>query len=84
MMILDEPTAAIDPLEETDIYHKFVEMVWDKTAFIMTHRLGSAKIANRIIVMDAGRIVETGTHEELMEIGGRYSELYQAQTKWYE
>lgn len=84
MIILDEPTAAIDPLEEADIYHKFAEMSRDKTAVIVTHRLGSAKIADRIIVMDAGRIVETGTHEELMEMSGCYSELYQAQAKWYE
>ena len=84
MIILDEPTAAIDPLEEADIYHKFAEMSRGKTAFIVTHRLGSAKIADRIIVMEAGHIVETGTHEELMEMGGCYSELYQAQAKWYE
>lgn len=83
LIVLDEPTAAIDPLEEADIYRKFAEISKDKTAFIVTHRLGSAKIADRIIVMDAGRIVEMGTHEELMEKEGRYRELYNAQAKWY-
>ncbi len=83
MILLDEPTAAIDPLEEAAIYRKFAEMSADKTAFIVTHRLGSAKIADRIIVMDGGRIVETGTHEELLERHGKYEELYQAQAKWY-
>ncbi len=83
MIVLDEPTAAIDPLEEAAIYRKFAEISRDKTAFIVTHRLGSAKIADRIIVMDGGRIVETGTHEELIDMGGRYSEMYEAQAKWY-
>lgn len=69
--------------EEAAIYRKFAEMSADKTAFIVTHRLGSAKIADRIIVMDGGRIVETGTHEELLERHGKYEELYQAQAKWY-
>ena len=83
MIVLDEPTAAIDPLEEANIYYKFAEISKDKTAFIVTHRLGSAKIADRIIVMDAGRIVEMGTHNELMDKNGKYYELYQAQAKWY-
>ena len=83
MIILDEPTAAIDPLEEADIYRKFAEISRDKTAFIVTHRLGSARIADRILVMDAGHIVDMGTHEELMQREGRYREMYQAQAKWY-
>ena len=83
MIVLDEPTAAIDPLEEANIYYKFAEISKDKTAFIVTHRLGSAKIADRIIVMDAGHIVEMGTHNELMDRNGKYYELYQAQAKWY-
>ena len=83
MIVLDEPTAAIDPLEEADIYHKFAEISRDKTAFIVTHRLGSAQIADRIIVMDAGEIVDIGTHEELMQREGKYREMYHAQAKWY-
>ncbi|MCM1303391.1 MAG: ABC transporter ATP-binding protein/permease [Lachnospiraceae bacterium] len=83
IIILDEPTAAIDPLEEADIYRKFAEISRDKTAFIVTHRLGSAQIADRIIVMDEGHIVDMGTHEELMQREGRYRELYHAQAKWY-
>ncbi len=83
MIVLDEPTAAIDPLEEAAIYRKFAEISRDKTAFIVTHRLGSAQIADRIIVMDGGRIVDTGTHEELMQREGKYREMYHAQAKWY-
>lgn len=84
MIVLDEPTAAIDPLEEAEIYRKFADISKDKTAFIVTHRLGSAQIADRIIVMDGGHIVDMGTHEELMQREGRYREMYHAQAKWYQ
>jgi ATP-binding cassette subfamily B protein len=83
LLVLDEPTAAIDPIEETRIYEKFAEISEHKTSIIVTHRLGSAKIANRIVVMDQGRIIENGSHEELMCIGGKYAEMYKAQAQWY-
>lgn len=83
MIVLDEPTAAIDPVEETNIYSKFAEMAKGNTAIIVTHRLGSAKIADRIVVMDKGAIAEIGTHEELIENMGKYAEMYNAQSKWY-
>lgn len=83
LIVLDEPTAAIDPLEETAVYQKFMELSKDKTAVIITHRLGSAKIADRIVVLDEGRIAEEGKHEELMKKKGLYYEMYQAQAKWY-
>lgn len=83
LIVLDEPTAAIDPLEETALYQKFAEMSKNKTAVIITHRLGSAKIADRIVVLDKGRIAEIGKHEELMEKKGLYHEMYMAQAKWY-
>ncbi len=83
LIVLDEPTAAIDPLKETEIYQKFAESARDKTAVIITHRLGSARIADRIIVLDRGRIAEQGTHEELLKARGIYSEMYREQAKWY-
>lgn len=83
MIVLDEPTAAIDPLEEADIYRRFAEISSGKTAVIVTHRLGSAQIADRIVVMDGGRIVDIGTHEELLQRDGKYREMYYAQAKWY-
>ncbi len=83
LIVLDEPTAAIDPLKETEIYQKFAESAKNKTAVIITHRLGSAKIADRIVVLDKGRIAEQGTHEELMEQRGIYSVMYHEQAKWY-
>lgn len=83
MVVLDEPTAAIDPIEETRIYEKFAEISKDKTAVIVTHRLGSAKIADRIIVMNKGCIVEQGNHDELMSVSGVYAKMFHAQAKWY-
>lgn len=83
LIVLDEPTAAIDPLKETEIYQKFAESAKNKTAVIITHRLGSARIADRIVVLDKGRIAEQGTHEELMGRHGLYSEMYHEQAKWY-
>lgn len=83
LIVLDEPTAAIDPLKETEIYQRFAESAKNKTAVIITHRLGSAKIADRIVVLDKGRIAEQGTHEELLTRHGIYSEMYHEQAKWY-
>ena len=83
IIVLDEPTASIDPLEETRLYRMFARMAEGKTAFIVTHRIGSAQLADRILVFDKGKIVEQGTHEELIKSGGKYAFLYREQGKWY-
>lgn len=83
MIVLDEPTAAIDPAMETNLYNKFAELAKGKTAIIVTHRLGSAKIGDRIVVMDNGTIAEIGGHEELLKANGKYAAMYNAQSKWY-
>lgn len=83
LIVLDEPTAAIDPIEESRIYRQFSDLARGKTAVLVTHRLGSTRIADRIVVMDRGRIVELGTHEELMRRGGKYAAMFNAQAKWY-
>ena len=83
LIILDEPTAAIDPIEESNIFRLFKESAHGKTAILVTHRLGSAKIADRIIVMENGEIIESGTHAELMEQHGKYYSMFSEQAKWY-
>lgn len=83
LIVLDEPTAAIDPFEETRLYNNFINLCRDKTAILVTHRLGSAKIADRIIVMKDGKIIQDGTHDQLIQINGEYKTMYNAQSKWY-
>ena len=83
IVVLDEPTAAIDPIEETKIYKEFAMLAKDKTAVIVTHRMGSARIADRIIVMKNGEIAESGTHSELMLKKGVYAEMFNVQARWY-
>ena len=84
IIILDEPTAAIDPIEEARIYGRFAELSRDKTSFIVTHRLGSVRLADRIIMMKDGKIAETGTHDELMAKNGEYKKMFDSQSQWYE
>lgn len=83
LIVLDEPTSALDPLIETEILSKFIEAASDKTALIISHRVGLCKLVDRIIVMRGGKIVEDGTHTALIASGGEYSRLYEAQAKWY-
>lgn len=82
-IVLDEPTAAIDPIEENMIYTQFKKLTKRKCAVVITHRLGTAKLADRIVVMDNGRIVDTGTHEELLSRSGKYKDMWNAQSIWY-
>ena len=84
IIVLDEPTAAIDPIEESNIFRLFNKSARGKTALLVTHRLGSAKIADRILLMEYGRICELGTHEQLIEQNGKYAQMYREQASWYE
>jgi len=83
LIVLDEPTSAIDPHEETRIYTFFKEMMENKTAIVISHRLGSARIADRILVMDEGKIVEDGTHNELILKDGLYKQMWDNQAQNY-
>jgi len=83
VMMLDEQTAALDPISEAKFYQEFKELTGDRIAIMISHRLGATKLADRIFVFDKGQIVEEGTHEELMKRRGLYYEMYQAQAQWY-
>jgi len=82
-IILDEPTAAIDPLEEDRVYRMFLDAARGKIAIIVTHRLGLARIADRILVMEQGRLVQDGSHETLIAVDGLYARMFRSQAAWY-
>ena len=83
-IILDEPTAALDPIAEAEIYSKFDEIVGDKTAIYISHRLSSCRFCDRILVFDNSQLIQDGSHENLLENpDGKYSELWNAQAQYY-
>ncbi|MBO5299094.1 MAG: ABC transporter ATP-binding protein, partial [Clostridia bacterium] len=80
-----EPNSALDPISEATVYKQVFDAVKeDQTLILITHRLGAIRHVDRIIVMDHGRIIEDGSHDNLMEQKGKYFEMYNAQAKWYE
>ncbi|WBW98100.1 ATP-binding cassette domain-containing protein [Oceanirhabdus sp. W0125-5] len=81
--ILDEPTAALDPIAESEIYEEYNAMSKNKTSVFISHRLASTKFCDRIILLEYGRIIEEGTHYELMEKNGRYREMFEIQSRYY-
>lgn len=83
LLILDEPTASIDPLEEARLYNIFSQMAKGKTSLLITHRLSAARLANKIAVLDHGKLIEYGTHKELMEHKGKYNLMYNTQKDMY-
>ena len=84
VLVLDEPTAALDPQAEVELYQQFVELASGRMTFLISHRIGSARLADRILVLDAGRIVEDGTHDALLAHNGRYAQFFRAQARWYQ
>ncbi|MBI3969893.1 MAG: ABC transporter ATP-binding protein [Chloroflexi bacterium] len=83
LLILDEPASALDAKAEAGVYDHFARMAEGRTALLISHRLGSCRLASRIVVLKEGRIVEHGTHGELLATGGEYAGLYAMQAAWY-
>ncbi|MBU1020504.1 MAG: ABC transporter ATP-binding protein/permease, partial [Firmicutes bacterium] len=84
IVILDEPTAALDPKSEAEVYEKFNELVQNKTALFISHRMSSCKFCDEVIVLDQGKIVEQGHHTVLYKGNGLYSKMWAAQSKYYQ
>lgn len=83
ILILDEPTSALDPIAESRIYEEYNQMADKKTAVFISHRLASTKFCDRILFLDGGQIVEEGSHDQLMEKGGKYREIFDIQSHYY-
>ncbi|MBQ8524293.1 MAG: ABC transporter ATP-binding protein [Clostridia bacterium] len=83
VILLDEPTAALDPIAENELYMKYSDMTAGRTSVYISHRLASTRFCDRIIYLEDGRIVEEGSHANLMRRGGKYKELFDIQSKYY-
>ena len=83
VVVLDEPTAALDPIAESDLYQKYSDLTGNRTNVYISHRLASTRFCDRILLIENGGIAEEGTHEELLSRGGRYAYLFDIQSKYY-
>ncbi|MBU7583780.1 MAG: ABC transporter ATP-binding protein [Nostoc sp. TH1S01] len=83
LIVLDEPTSAMDPKAEYEVFEKFRQLIQNQAAILISHRLSTVKMADRIYVMENGTIIESGTHDELIQIGNRYAYLYETQAQQY-
>ena len=83
IVVLDEPTAALDPIAEANLYQKYNEITLNKASLYISHRLASTRFCDRIILLDNNKIIEEGTHEELLKLNKKYAELYNIQSKYY-
>ncbi|MEL6814816.1 MAG: ABC transporter ATP-binding protein [Cyanobacteria bacterium J06598_3] len=83
VLILDEPTAAVDAIAEHDLFERFRQLTQGKMTFLVSHRFSTVRMADRIVVLENGEIIETGTHEQLMAKQGRYEEMFRLQAESY-
>lgn len=83
LIVLDEPTSALDVITESEIFERFRNIIAGKSAILISHRLSTIQMADRIFVLDDGNIIESGSHDELMHLDGHYANLYRTQAKFY-
>jgi ATP-binding cassette subfamily B protein len=84
LLILDEPTAALDARAEYEVFQRFAELTKGKSAVLISHRFSTVRMADRILVLEKGRLIEIGSHEELLKQGGQYAELFRLQAMGYQ
>lgn len=83
MLVLDEPTSALDPIAENEMYLQFDKITENQTALFISHRLASTRFCDKILHLENGKIIEEGTHAQLMEKGGKYAEMFRLQSQYY-
>jgi len=83
LLILDEPTAALDALAESELYEKYAELIMNKTSLFISHRLSSTRFCDRIILLEHGKIIEIGNHNELLKLDGKYAHMFEVQSQYY-
>ena len=83
LFVLDEPTAHLDALAEREVFRSFLELTAGMTSLLISHRFSNVRVADRIVVLESGRVVQEGTHAELAGVGGLYSRMFEAQAGGY-
>ena len=84
LLILDEPTAALDARAEHEVFLRFSELIEGKAAVIISHRFSTVRMADRILFLEQGQLLELGSHDELIEQNGKYAELFHLQAQGYD
>jgi ATP-binding cassette, subfamily B, bacterial len=83
LLILDEPTASLDARSEFEVFERFAELTYGKMALLISHRFSTVRMADRIVVLETGRLVEEGSHQQLIALGGRYASMFEMQAASY-